>query len=102
MSDPIAQLRQIIADNIQNEPEASQAKLAACVMEFIATNSDFLSALETSPPMLQNNQNSATGFQNLVQGGVANIGSHYHLSSSEKLDAVLDTVLNTLKLSDYK
>ncbi|WP_448571239.1 hypothetical protein [Trichothermofontia sp.] len=97
MADPIAQLCQIIAEVLRDEPELEQADLVVRVAGAIAESPELLSALKTDRRMLQVNRDGASGFQTLVAGGVANIGTHYHLAESEKFEAVFAAVLQKLQ-----
>ncbi len=48
--------------------------------------------------MLQINRDEARGYQTFVDGGgIANIGTHYHLAEPEKFEAVFAAVLPKLR-----
>jgi hypothetical protein len=98
MSEAIAQLCQIIAQKLQTQPEISQAELMAHVEAAIAADPELQAALQANLQMLQLNREDSKGFQTLVeQGGIANIGDHYHISDPEKLQAALLGVLQKLQ-----
>jgi hypothetical protein len=100
MPDTIAQLCQVIAEKLRDKPESTQAELMTQVEAAIAANPQLKAALKADSQMLQTNQDGAKGFQTLVEGGVANIGDHYHLSDPEKLQTVLQSVIQNLLLKE--
>ncbi|NEQ53503.1 MAG: NACHT domain-containing protein [Leptolyngbya sp. SIO3F4] len=67
--------------------------MVAQVKKEISINAKLVYALETDQRMLQINRDGAKGFQTLVEGGVANIGTHYHLAEPEKFKAALEAIL---------
>lgn len=98
MLDIIPQLRQIIAETLRERPQATGAELMMQVEAAIAANPQLEAALRADPEMLQINRDGAKGFQTWVkQGGIANIGDHYHFSDPEKLEAALEAVLLKLQ-----
>ena len=100
MSDPIAQLCQLIAEKLREEPEASQEALVMHVEAAIAKNAKLATALEVDQQVWQINQNRSTGYLITVKGsGTANIGNHYHIPV-EKFEDVLRGVLPVEKFED--
>jgi HEAT repeat protein len=97
MADPIAQLCELIAGKLQDEPTASQVALLAHVEGAISEYPELAVALKADRRMLQDNRDGASGYQTLVEGGVANIGTHYHLAEPEKFEAVFAAVLQKLQ-----
>ncbi|MBE9098181.1 HEAT repeat domain-containing protein [Vacuolonema iberomarrocanum] len=96
MTDPIAQLCQMIAEFLRNDPGLDQAELVKRVEEAIAADPELAAALQTHHRMQQqNNRDGAKGFQISAEDGSTIFieGTHYHLSE-EELNAVLETVLH--------
>ncbi|MCM1983776.1 HEAT repeat domain-containing protein [Lyngbya confervoides] len=102
MADPIAQLCELIAGKLRDEPAASQVALVAHVEGAIAEYPELAAALKADQRMLQVNRDGSSGFQTLVEGGVANIGTHYHLAEPEKFEAVFAAVLQKFQPPDPK
>lgn len=104
MADPIAQLCQIIAEQLRDEPELEQADLVVLVERAIGSNSELASALKTDERMLQINRDGARGFQTLVEEGrtVFFEDTHYHLTEPERLQAALEAVLQTIQIPKAK
>lgn len=97
LPDTIAQLCQLIADCLRSQPEATERELITQVETAIAERPQLEAALRANPQMLQLNLEQARGFQTLVQGGIANIGDHYHLSDPQQLKTALAAVLQQLQ-----
>lgn len=96
MIGPIAQLCQLIAEKLRDEPEASLVELVAHVEGAIAANPELTAALQSQQRMVQLNQDG-TNYQTLVKdGGIANIGTHYHISQ-ERLELALRAILENLQ-----
>ncbi len=89
MTDPIVQLCQLVAEKLQSDPKADLAQLVAELRVEIETNSQLAAALQTDRRMIQISQGNATDFQTLVEGGIANIGTHLHIDN-QTLEAVLE------------
>jgi hypothetical protein len=96
MAEWIAQLCQIIAEQLRENPEMSEAELVAQLQGAIDSNPELASTLKTNHRMLQISQDEARGFQTLVEGGITNIGTHYHLPL-EKFEPILKIVLQKLQ-----
>ena len=98
MTDPIAQLCQLIAEKLRDEPEASLVELVTHVEEKINENSELATALHTYQQMRQDNRDNSKGFQTFVEdGGTIFIeGTHYHLSDPEKFKVILEEILSKL------
>lgn len=88
MADPFAQLCQIIAETLRDEPDLSSVALVARIE---AVNPELVVALKTGQRMQQINRDGSKGYQVLVSGGVANVGTHYHLPPG-KLEGVLEQI----------
>jgi HEAT repeat protein len=98
MTDPITELCQLIAEQLRDNPELSSAALAAQVE---ATNPELAAALKNDGRVRQLNRDGSQGFQTSVQGGVANIGTHYHVDA-EKLGEVLQAVLHRMQTAEVE
>ena len=92
MIDPIAQLWQTIAETLLQAPAQTPEQLATVVCDAILANADLATTLKTDSRMVQINQGNATGYQVLVEGGIAYIGTHYQVDGST-LKPLLETVL---------
>ena len=97
MADALAQLCQLIAEVLRDDPELDQAALVTQVEGEIAAHPELGAALKADGRILQVNRDRATGFQTQVAGGVANIGNHYHLATSKKGQAALATILQNMQ-----
>lgn len=96
--DAIYRLCQIIAEKQRGEPGASIRSLVKHVDAAIVASPKLKAALDSDERLMQINRDGATGYQIIVKGGIANIGTHYHLSDPEEFEAVFDEVLqNVLK-----
>ncbi|MGJ3248446.1 MAG: HEAT repeat domain-containing protein [Elainellaceae cyanobacterium] len=104
MTDPIAQLCQLITEMLRDNPAMSQADLVSAVEGAIDSNPELAAALKTDNRMQQINRNGAKGFQTLAKDSsrVFIEGTHYHLSDPEKLKAVLESVLQKLQPTEPK
>jgi len=101
MTGPIAQLCQLIAEKLQDAPEASLAELVAHVEGAIAANAELAAALQSQQQMLQLNRDGAKGFQFVAEDGstVFVEGTHYHLSDSEKFNSAIEAVFQRFSFS---
>jgi tetratricopeptide (TPR) repeat protein len=93
MTDPIAQLCQIIAKYLQTNPQIDPVQLVDVVQVELEQNLTLKTALNTDPRLIQLNLGDSRGYQIWVEaGGIANVGTHYHIDI-EILKTVLDTFL---------
>jgi hypothetical protein len=60
-------------------------------------NREWQAALKLDDRLLQINQGDATGFQTLVEGGIANIGVHLHGVDAAKLAEIVREVLKSFQ-----
>jgi hypothetical protein len=98
MPDVIAQLIQIVAEHLRDDPELAHCELIAQVERAIAANHQLDRVLRENPEMLQTNQDEAAGFQTVVQGGTVYIGGTQHVSlDPEKFKATLVGVFQELQ-----
>jgi HEAT repeat protein len=109
MTDPITELCQLIAEQRRNNPEIAPAALLALVeatnpelvAQVEAMNPELVAALKSDGRVQQINRDGSHGFQTLVQGGVANVGTHYHVDA-EKLGEVLQAVLHRMQTTEIE
>jgi HEAT repeat protein len=98
MTDPITELCQLIAEQLRDNPELSSAALAAQVE---AANPGLVAALKSDGRVQQMNRDGSQGFQTSVQGGVANVGTHYHVEA-KKLGELLQAVLHRMQTAEIE
>jgi len=98
MSDLITQLCQIIAEILQNNPQADSPELIALVEAEIKTNSQLIEAIKNDSRLTQINQDDTKAFQTLVTGGIANIGIFLNDVNQEQLQEVLQKVINSFNV----
>lgn len=77
MSEPLYQVCQIIAEKLRDNPQADSASLLGHLQAVLAADPQLKAAVDSR--MVQIAQDKATAFQTLVEGGIANIGNHYHV-----------------------
>lgn len=82
----IEQLCQMAVKLIQSHPQASPEQLAKDLQQVFKDDSELAASFR------QSNYGNAKGFQTLVEGGIANIGDHFHFNQ-ERLQAVLEIFL---------
>jgi tetratricopeptide (TPR) repeat protein len=95
MTDPIAQLWQTIAEILLQTPAQTPEQLASVVCDAILAKTELATTLKTDSRMVQINQANATGYQVLVEGGIAYIGTHYQVDGST-LKPLLENVLRQI------
>jgi hypothetical protein len=91
MTDPIEQLFKTIIETIQSDSQAPE-ELATAVCNAIVAKSELVEVLKTDRRMVQINQGNASGYQVLVEDGVAYIGTHYQIDGIT-LKSLLEVVL---------
>ncbi len=92
MTDPLTQLWQIVAETLLQASAQEPEQLASAVYDAILADSQLSAALQADNRMVQINQGHAIGYQVLVEGGIAHIGTHYHVDGST-LKPLLEAVL---------
>jgi hypothetical protein len=94
MTGPIAQLCQLIAEKLRDEPEASLAELVAHVEGVIDTNAELAATLQSQQRLEQINRDGSKGFQFLAEDGstVFIEGTHYHLSDLKKFNSAIEAI----------
>jgi len=95
MADSISQLWQTIAEALLQAPSQEPIQIATAVCNAILANAELSAALKTDSRMMQINQGNAMGYQVLVEGGVAYIGTHYQVDGGT-LKPLLDIVLRKI------
>jgi hypothetical protein len=75
----VQHLCRIIADQLQAQPQMPTADLVTAALSQIAGDEPLRRSIESEVLMIQNISGNATGYQTIVQGGVAYIGDNYHL-----------------------
>ncbi|MBO3464400.1 NB-ARC domain-containing protein, partial [Aetokthonos hydrillicola] len=85
-----------VAKKLKDEPQADLRELVAALKAVLAESSQLASAASR---MNQINLDDAKGFQTVVEGGIAQIGFHYHfdIQTIDKLKAVLYTFITEQK-----
>lgn len=91
MTDPIEQLFETIIETIQSESQAP-AELATAVCDAIVAKSELVEVLKTDRQMVQIVRGNASGYQVLVEDGVAYIGTHYQIDGNT-LKSLLEVVI---------
>jgi tetratricopeptide (TPR) repeat protein len=92
-TDPLQLLCQIIVEQLQVRPQAKVTQLVTHLRTAIDAYPGLVDALEEDSRIIQINQGNSRGYQTWVaEGGVANIGEHYHVDT-DKLKAVLESFL---------
>ena len=80
-----------IAQKLQDSPSTQLDELVDFIQQMIEADS-FLKTTLTEY-QVQVNQGNATGYQVLVEGGLAYVGEHFHVSDSRVIEAALNKVL---------
>ncbi|MEH2404479.1 hypothetical protein [Nostoc sp.] len=97
MADLIAALCQIAAEELLATPQASTKQLVEKLKAWIELNLELQAALQSDDRLIQINQGNVTAYQTLVQGGVANIGTHLHGVDEAKLVEIVREVLRSFQ-----
>jgi tetratricopeptide (TPR) repeat protein len=97
MADLIAQLCEIAATELQATPQVSTKQLTERLKASIEQNREWQAALKSDDRLIQINRGDATGFQTLVEGGIANIGVHLHGVDEAKLAEIVREVLKSFQ-----
>ena len=92
MSELITQLCQIVAKKLQDNPQTNEAELVDYLKVVIDQDPQLAAWVKTGSRILQNNQGGTTAFQTLVEGGIANIGTHVH-ANPETIKAAFKKLL---------
>jgi len=82
-----------LVEKLQDEPQADTKQLVAYLNASLKQNSQMDHAVSR---MIQINKDNAKSYQTLVEGGIANIGEHYHVDK-DTLKAVLNTLISEQK-----
>jgi hypothetical protein len=88
----IGQLSRLVAELMQQHPEAKPEELETLLQQALQVDVELAASLRQG--MMQNNSENARGYQTLVQGGVAYIGDRFQVDN-ETLQSVLDAFLKT-------
>jgi tetratricopeptide (TPR) repeat protein len=92
METVIEQLSRLVAELMQQHPEAKPEELETLLQQ--ALQVDIALAASLRQGMTQSNSDNARGYQTLVQGGVAYIGDRFQVDG-ETLQSVLEAFLKT-------
>jgi tetratricopeptide (TPR) repeat protein len=93
LPDPLQQLCKIIIEQLQLRPQAEVTQLVTHLWTAIEAYPGLVGALQEDSRLIQINQGNSRGYQTWVaEGGIANIGEHYHVDT-DKLKAVLEGFL---------
>jgi NB-ARC domain len=94
-TDPLQQLCQMVIEQLQVNPQAEVTQLVTHLRMAIEADPGLVDALQEDSSLIQINQGDSRGYQTLVTGGIANIGGeHYHVDT-DKLKAVLESLLHS-------
>ncbi|WP_235113123.1 hypothetical protein [Acaryochloris sp. 'Moss Beach'] len=84
MSDPIQKICQILANKLQAGSSHNTNEIVTSLRAELDANPSLIEALQKDERVVQINLGDSKGFQTLVEeGGIANIGNHYHLDTHE-------------------
>lgn len=84
MSDPIQKICQILANKLQAGSSHNTNEIVTSLRAELDVNPSLIEALQKDERVVQINLGDSKGFQTLVEeGGIANIGNHYHLDTHE-------------------
>ena len=100
MDELIARLIQIVVEKLRSNPQADIAELANYLKAAVESD-PALARLVTNRRIVQINQGNARAFQTLVEGGIANIGTHVH-ADTETLKAALEDFFQKLQAEPIK
>ena len=93
MTDPIAQLCQIIAERLQIDLQTDSVQIVSDLEAKLDRDTELKASLYSDQRIIQINLGDARGYQIWVEeGGIANVGNHYHINV-ETLKAVLEAFL---------
>jgi len=93
MADFITDLCQIAAKELLAAPQASTEQLTERLKAAVERQQGWQIALQSDIRLVQINQGDVTAYQTLVQGGIANIGTHLHGVDEAKLAEIVREVL---------
>jgi hypothetical protein len=94
MSDPIKQFLLAVEQELACAPQPSIDSLQSILQAVLNKNPQLKLSLQRDEHMAQYNSSDGTAFQTAINGGVANIGIHFHGTNSEELKS---GILNFLK-----
>ena len=100
MDELITRLIKIVIEKQQSNPQADVIELANDLKAAVQRDQK-LASLASNRRIVQINQGNARAFQTLVNGGIANIGTHVH-SDPEALKAVLEHFFQKLQAEPIK
>ncbi len=82
MTDPIGQLCQIIAERLQTNSQTDSVQIVSDLEAKLYRDAELKASLYSDQRIIQINLGDATGYQVWVkEGGIANVGSHYHVNA---------------------
>ncbi|MBV8885044.1 MAG: hypothetical protein JO235_13755 [Chroococcidiopsidaceae cyanobacterium CP_BM_RX_35] len=96
MADAAEQLKLLldeVAKKLTDEPQTDSKQLVAHLKTVLPEN---LQLANAASRMIQVNQDDTRGFQTLVEGGIALVGTHYHVDK-DTLKTVIDTFIQEQK-----
>jgi tetratricopeptide (TPR) repeat protein len=97
MQELVQHLCRIIADRLQAQPQMPTADLVTAALSQIAGDEPLRRSIESEVLTIQNISGNATGYQTIVQGGVAYIGDNYHVNEDVARSAI-ELILKQLGL----
>jgi hypothetical protein len=97
MQELVQHLCRIIAEQLQAQPQIPTADLVTAALAKIAGDEPLRRSIESEAHTIQINSDNATGFQTIVQGGVAYIGNNYHVNE-EVARSAIELILKRLGL----
>jgi tetratricopeptide (TPR) repeat protein len=97
MQELIQHLCQTIAVQLQAQPQISTADLVTAVLARITGDERLQQEIESQSGTIQINTGNATGYQTIVNGGVAYIGQNYHIDKDVARSAI-ESLLKQLGL----
>ena len=95
MQELIQYLCRSIAAQLQAHPQMPTADLVTATLAQIAGDEQLNKEIEHQSRSIQINTGNATGYQTIVQGGVAYIGDNYHVNKAVA-KAAIESLLKCL------
>jgi hypothetical protein len=97
MQELIQHLCRSIAAQLQAQPQMPTAELVTAILAQIAGDERLNKEIERQSRSIQINTGNATGYQTILNGGIAYIGKHYHVNELVA-KAAIELLLKELKL----
>lgn len=97
MQELIQHLCRSITAQLQAQPQMPTADLVTATLAQIAGDEQLNKEIERQSRSIQINTGNATGYQTILNGGIAYIGEHYHVNESVA-KAAIELLLKELKL----